>query len=231
MNFKDFILFEDDSIIVLNKPAGWLSIPGGYASDAPCLKLVLAQEFGQIWAVHRLDKLTSGVILFAKNENAHRNLNSQFSNRIPAKNYRAISHGFPIWQEKIIRIPLRVNGDRHHRTIPDIPQGKPAETKVRVLEQNELFCKLDVFPKTGLTHQIRAHLAACGLPVAGDHLYWRAGRSFIKNSYEYPFKDENMCLHAFSITLQHPLTHQPVQFAAPEPDYFSNSYHTKMHKV
>jgi len=221
MNFKEFVLFEDGNIIVLNKPAGWLSIPGGYATADPCLKQVLAEEYGQIWTVHRLDKLTSGVILFAKNENAHRILNEQFSQRLIAKNYQAISHGFPVWVEKTIQIPLRVNGDRHHRTVPDAINGKPAQTRVILCQHNEHFCRLDIFPKTGLTHQIRAHLSACGLPIVGDRLYWRAGRINIKNCYEYPYSHENMYLHAYSLNIQHPLTDEPLQFIAAEPHYFS----------
>lgn len=222
MNFKEFVVFEDDSIIVLNKPAGWLSIPGGYATDEPCLKQVLAREYGQIWTVHRLDKLTSGVILFAKNEIAHRILNEQFSQRLIDKNYRAISHGFPVWEEKTIHISLRVNGDRQHRTIPDTIGGKPAQTRVILRRHTEHFCRLEVFPKTGLTHQIRAHLAACGLPVVGDRLYWRAGRLNTKNRYEYPYAYENLYLHAYSLTIQHPLSDEPQRFIAPEPRYFTD---------
>ena len=221
MNFNDFVLFEDESIIVLNKPAGWLSIPGGFESDEPCLKEILAQEFGRIWTVHRLDKLTSGVILFAKNETAHRHLNEQFSQRMTAKNYRAISHGFPVWKEKDIQIPLLVNADRRHRTIANEKLGKPAQTLVVVRQYDAHFSRLDITPKTGLTHQIRAHLSTCGLPIVGDRLYWRAGRLDTRNCYDYPFSYENMCLHAYSLNIKHPLTQEPMQFIAPEPDYLA----------
>ncbi|MDK2980040.1 MAG: tRNA pseudouridine32 synthase / rRNA pseudouridine746 synthase [Chloroflexota bacterium] len=222
MDCKDFVLFEDESLVVLNKPAGWLSIPGGYAATLPSLKEMLALEYGQIWAVHRLDKMTSGVLLFARTEAAHRELNRQFSQRIPTKNYRAVCHGFPIWQERIIDVPLRVNGDRRHRTVVDLSAGKNAQTRVQVSQRNERFCAVDVYPKTGLTHQIRAHLAACGLPIVGDRLYWHLGAFPGKNQYTYPFEFENMYLHAYSISLQHPLTQDPVQFIAPEPVYFSH---------
>jgi RluA family pseudouridine synthase len=225
MNIKDFVLFEDKDIIVLNKPAGWLSIPDGYSPTLPCLKYALAQEFGRIWVVHRLDKLTSGVILFAKNEDAHRNLNGQFNRHIISKNYRAIAHGYPIWNEKVIQIPLHVDGDRHHRTIADQARGKPAQTHVILQHKNEQYCFLDIFPKTGLTHQIRAHLASCGIPVVGDRLYWRAGQIDRKHSFEYPFSFGHMYLHAYSLKVQHPLDHKSMQFFAPEPPYFKRFYH------
>jgi RluA family pseudouridine synthase len=222
MNFKEFVLFEYDSLIVLNKPAGWLSIPGGYATDEPCLKQILAEEFGRIWAIHRLDKLTSGVILYAKNEDAHRILNEQFSRHLTSKNYRAIAHGFPVWERKTIQIPLRVDGDRHHRTLADTMGGKPAQTRVVLIEHDNQFCRLDIFPKTGLTHQIRAHLSACGLPIVGDRLYWRAGQFNRKNSYEYPYPLEKMYLHAYALTINHPLSNETLEFTAPEPLYFTD---------
>ncbi len=188
MNFKEFVLFEDGNIIVLNKPAGWLSIPGGYATAEPCLKQVLAEEYGQIWTVHRLDKLTSGVILFAKDENAHRILNEQFSQRLTAKNYRGISHGFPVWIEKTIQIPLRVNGDRHHRTVPDTLGGKPAQTRVILRQHNEHFCRLISSLK-----RIDAQSAspcACGCHC-GRSFVLGAGRFNTKNCYEYPYHMRN----------------------------------------
>ncbi|BBB48467.1 RluA family pseudouridine synthase [Pelolinea submarina] len=222
MNFNDFVLFNDDDIIVLNKPSGWLSIPDGYDPAQPNLKLALAQEFGRIWVVHRLDKLTSGVILYAKNEDAHRALNEQFSRRIPTKNYRAVCHGFPVWEEKTIRIPLRVNGDRYHRTVPDEILGKPAISRVVLRHKCERHSALDIFPKTGLTHQIRAHLSAYGLPIVGDPLYWRASQMKEKFNSNSPISYPYLFLHAYSLEILHPREQKPMQFIAPVPAYMQD---------
>ena len=222
MNFNDFVLFDDGNIIVLNKPSGLLSIPDGYDSAQPNLKLALEQEFGRIWVVHRLDKLTSGVILYAKNADAHRALNEQFSRHIPSKNYRAISYGFPVWAEKIIKIPLKVNGDRTHRTVPDEMQGKQAISRVVLRRKYDRHCALDIFPKTGLTHQIRAHLSTCGLPIVGDPLYWRASQMKGKLISNFPIQYPYMFLHAYSLEILNPHDQKPMQFIAPEPIYMQS---------
>lgn len=225
MNFKEFTLFEDNDIIVLNKPIGLLSIPDGYAPLQECLKNDLALEYGRIWTVHRLDKLTSGVILFAKNEQAHRDLNNQFSQHTITKNYRAIAYGFPIWKQTTITIPLRVNGDRRHRTVADEIHGKPALTMVNALNINNRTCYLDVFPKTGLTHQIRAHLAMLGLPIVGDRLYWRAGLMGQKDASIDPDGAAYLCLHAFTLQIEHPGSHEKMTFSAPLPAHFNSIDH------
>jgi RluA family pseudouridine synthase len=221
MNFKEFILFEDNDIVVLNKPTGLLSIPDGYDLAQPSLKNELAAEFGRIWAVHRLDKLTSGVILYAKNEGAHRDLNEQFNRHSISKNYRAITAGFPVWQEKSINARLRVNGDRRHRTIWDARHGKAAQTRVVLLYHDDCYSCLDVFPSTGLTHQIRAHLALYGLPIVGDPLYWHTCGLDRQKSADKDFH-KDMYLHAYSIIIQHPANQQEMEFIAPQPAYFSS---------
>lgn len=215
------IIHEDDSIIVINKPSGLLSIPDGYDPNLPCLKDKLASKYGCIWVVHRLDKLTSGIIIFTKTDQAHRHLNKQFANHSISKNYRAVSHGMPIWEEKIVDTPLKVNGDRRHRTVPDQVLGKAAYTRIRVLKKNQHYCYLDVFPTSGLTHQIRAHLSSIGHPVVGDRLYWRLGSLREKESYQYPFQYGFMLLHAYSISLYHPENGDKISFHCDPPDYFT----------
>jgi len=210
------ILFEDENLIALNKPAGILSIEGGYDLQEINLRSLLREKFGKIWVVHRLDRLTSGVILFAKNSNAHRILNDQFSNRTIYKEYRAIVHGSPMWREKSVSLPLLVDGDRKHRTILEKDKGRNAETSVKVIAKKDAVSYLSMMPRTGITHQIRAHLSLIGLPIIGDELY---GRFF----YNEPHSTNNfnyLYLHAYKIIFSHPATNILIKIQADFPVHF-----------
>lgn len=214
---KDILIYEDDDLVVINKPSGVLSIEDGYDKDKFNLRSALRTIYGSIWAIHRLDKDTSGVILFAKNQASHRELNISFSNRETEKNYRAIVNGYPIWNSFEIILPLKVNGDRSHRTIYDPIQGKPARTRINKVINNAQFAYMDIFPTTGLTHQIRAHLSAIGLPIFGDRLYWRCCQltDFLK------FEQKDFFLHAHSLKFLHPISKESMHFTAPLPILFS----------
>lgn len=201
-------LFVDDDVLAINKPAGILTIPDGYDPTAPHLRSVLEPEWGNLWIVHRLDKDTSGVILLARNKRAHRHLSLQFENRQIHKHYHAIIVGSPPWQEIEIDIPLRINGDRQHRTIPAQLTGKTANTAVCVLERFEDFCLVDASPRTGYTHQIRAHLAAIGFPILADVLYG-------KNLAISPSPIQRVALHSRTIQYTHPSIASPIEQTAP----------------
>jgi len=216
-NLKEILLYEDDSLIAINKPSGVLSIEDGYDKNKFNLRTKLIKTYGKIWTIHRLDKNTTGVIIFAKNQESHRQLNLSFSNRETEKNYRSIVNGLPIWDTFEITLPLKVNGDRDHRTVFDPTNGKPACTKLHKLSCTDLYTYMDVFPSTGLTHQIRAHLSAIGFPIFGDKLYWHCCElSKIPNRSQ-----PNLFLHALSLRFIHPVSKEPMQITAPLPYKFS----------
>jgi 23S rRNA-/tRNA-specific pseudouridylate synthase len=121
--------------------------------------------------VHRLDKDTSGVLLLAKTAQAYRALNLQFQQRQVRKTYHALVAGKPAWQERWVRLPLRSNGDRHHRTVLDLERRKPSETEFHRLEGFDGYALIDAILHSGRIHQIRAHLAAIDLPIVADPLY------------------------------------------------------------
>lgn len=194
-----------------------LSIEDGYDSQKANLRSVLRDTYRTIWAVHRLDMDTSGVIIFAKNEESHRELNSSFSNREVLKNYRGIVYGFPIWDSFEIKLPLRINGDRKHRTVVDLKKGKTAFTQLIKLQSNNGFSYIDIFPKTGLTHQIRAHLSAIGFPIFGDYLYWRCCKLNIISK----IPQKNFFLHAMSLNFAHPISKKPMFIYASLPFLFT----------
>ncbi|PKO00725.1 MAG: RluA family pseudouridine synthase [Chloroflexi bacterium HGW-Chloroflexi-4] len=205
------ILFQDESLIVINKPAGLLTIRDGYNPDLPTVKRMLDLKFGRCWIVHRLDKETSGVLIVAKKEKVHRALNLAFENKQIHKIYHAIIFGIPAEKDFLIDSPLRINGDRRHRTVVDNEQGKLAKTKCHVLQEFENLCLLELLPETGYTHQIRAHLSSMGHPILGDKLY---------RNPSLPLLDfiQRTALHAFSISFEHPVLNSPVTITAPYPE-------------
>jgi RluA family pseudouridine synthase len=183
----------------------------------------LLAEHGKIYPVHRLDKETSGVMVFARNAAAHRTLDRQFSARTVEKIYHAICLGVAAWEEMEIDAPLRVNGDRMHRTILDADTGKPARTLLRTLRRFALLTLLEARPQTGYTHQIRAHLSSAGFPLLGDRLY-RYLRSYKgvqpDPSLLPPF--QRTALHAWEVSFAHPVSGERLRFHASYPPDFAD---------
>ena len=206
----------------MNKPPGLRSIADGYDASLPHLHGWLSERYGRLWVVHRLDKDTSGVILFARNAEAHRNLNGQFERRETCKQYHALVCGSPDWEAQDIRLPLKVNGDRKHRTVIDGHNGREAFTSVQVLRRFSQYTLLSAQPHTGYTHQIRAHLAALGFPLLADPLYHslKAG----DRARVFPqLPIQRTALHAARIEFTHPLQHTPCHIDAPYPDDFEQA--------
>jgi 23S rRNA pseudouridine955/2504/2580 synthase/23S rRNA pseudouridine1911/1915/1917 synthase len=155
----------------------------------------------------------------ARTPEAHRSLNMQFDGREVKKAYHALIAGEPPWDEYTVRLPLRADGDRKHRTVVDHGKGKPAVTHLRVLERCGAYALIEAKPETGRTHQIRAHLAALRLPVLGDALYGGAATPRVEGE---PLIDRT-ALHAQSLIFRHPKTIEQVRFQAPYPPDFARA--------
>lgn len=190
------ILYQDDAILAVDKPAGLSVLPEGWEKDAPYLVKVLEEQFGKVWVVHRIDKVTSGVILFALTAEAHRSLNIQFEKHEVEKVYHALLNGVPNWEEKATKFPLRVNVGHKHRTVADDRRGVRSETRFRLLERYQAGALVEAMPMTGRTHQIRVHAYAMGHPLVGDILYSAPETGIISRP----------ALHARSLTFTHPAT-------------------------
>lgn len=223
------IIYVDEVLLVVNKPAGLSSLPDGYDPAAPHLKSLLEPGFGRLWIVHRLDRETSGIVLLARNAAAHQHLNTQFEQRQVAKRYQTIICGRPDWTERLVRLPLRPDGDRRHRTVVDPRLGKPAETTFQILGIFARFAWLEAIPHTGRTHQIRAHLAAIDLPILGDQLYGGGAALYLsdlKPGFGHGTAPEcplihRTALHAYSIDFVHPTSAARLHLEAVYPKDFN----------
>lgn len=207
------IIHVDDHILVINKPAGLPVLPDGWEKDAPYLVKMLEEKYGKIFIIHRLDKFTSGVMVFARDAESHRALNIQFENREAEKVYHAIVEGNPKWDEKVAKHPLRANVGNKHRTAVDNKNGKPSETRFRVIRRYQESALIEAKPLTGRTHQIRVHAYALGNPLLGDVLYGAQETHIISRP----------ALHAHALTLTHPVTNERLTFTAERPEDFATA--------
>ena len=201
------ILYEDDEIILVNKPAGMLSVPGKGDADSVYhrLHILYPDATGPI-IVHRLDMATSGLLLAAKTKEAHQNLQAQFKNRTIQKRYIALLEGEVPQDEGEIRLPLCPDPLDRPRQIVSEEFGKPAFTRYRVLERTSGKTLIAFYPQTGRTHQLRVHAAhPLGLhcPILGDELYGR--------------KAERLYLHAEYLAFTHPITFERIEIRAKIP--------------
>lgn len=163
------IVLETEDLVAINKPSGQLSIPDREQSE-PSLKDLLLARYGQIFTVHRLDKDTSGIIVFAKNERTHKFLSKQFEERSTEKIYNGLVLGKLYTEEGTIDAPIGEHpGQKGLMTV--IRKGKPSITQYKVLETFPLYSWLEFQILTGRTHQIRVHMKHLGHPIVMDPLY------------------------------------------------------------
>lgn len=207
------ILHSDAAILVVNKPAGLVVHPGA-GQQSGTLVNQLAGEFPELLAVgdplrpgvvHRLDKDTSGVMVVARTPAAHAWLVAQFAAQAVDKTYLALVAGAPAVERGVIDAPVGRHPKRR-TAMSVVRNGKPATTHFTVLESLGRYTLLKVTPDTGRTHQIRVHLAAAGMPIAGDPLY---GRTSTLDGLPRTF------LHAHTLGFVHPTTRERVRYRAP----------------
>ena len=185
MKFSDWIIYEDENLIALNKPSGLLSIPDREGKDIS-LKKLLIEKYGNIFTVHRLDKDTSGLIVFAKNEVTHKHLSQQFEARQTEKIYLGLVLGSLAEKKGTIDAPIAEHPVKKglmtvHR------KGKESLTDYELLEDFKIFSWLQFQIHTGRTHQIRVHAKHIGHPVVCDDLYGD-GKPILLSSLKHKFK-------------------------------------------
>ncbi|MFM8592609.1 MAG: RluA family pseudouridine synthase [Sphingomonadales bacterium] len=185
MQLSGLILGETEHWVALNKPAGLLSVPDRLGKEIS-LKMMLREKYGSSFVVHRLDRDTSGVILFAKDESTHQLLNKQFEERQTEKIYTGLVEGTPIEEQGSITTPIAEHPAGDGRMITHA-SGKPSHTDYRVVEVLKPYCLVDYKIHTGRTHQIRVHMQWLGHSIVCDPLYGD-GKPVLVSSLRKKFK-------------------------------------------
>ena len=186
------IVYKDESLLAVNKPQGLLSVPGRSLNKQDCLINRLHGKFPEALLIHRLDMDTSGVIIFARTLPAQKRLAKAFEKKEIKKKYVAWVDGIIEDEEGEIDLPIRKDMEQSlpPKHIVDLEYGKPSKTRWEVSDRSELSTRLDLYPLTGRSHQLRVHLKEIGHPIIGDPIYG--------------MKKDRMLLHAEKISFIHP---------------------------
>jgi tRNA pseudouridine32 synthase/23S rRNA pseudouridine746 synthase len=200
-------LHEDAQILVLDKPAGLLSVPGKLEGRQDSLLTRLQAARWDALLVHRLDCDTSGVIIFARTKQAQGFLGQEFEKRRAQKTYIARVHGQIEGESGTVDLPLGSDWDYRPRQKVDHQHGRPAQTDWQVIGRSATETRVRLMPHTGRSHQLRVHMLALGHPIIGDQIYAP------ETSRQHP----RLMLHAETLSLHHPATGERVSFTAPVP--------------
>ena len=207
------VLYADEGLLVLDKPAGLLSVPGRGEDKQDCLSARAQARYPDALVVHRLDMATSGLMLMARGAAQQRALSLAFASRSVSKRYVAVVDGqlAPAPQSwGVIDLPIIVDWPTRPRRIIDHQHGKPSRTHWRVLSNSlsDATTRVELEPVTGRSHQLRVHLLALGYAIVGDRLY---------GSPRVQTMAARMLLHACSLDFQHPVSAQSMNFVSPVP--------------
>lgn len=202
-------LFVDDSLLVVDKPAGLLSVPGRGEDKADCLASRIQARFADALIVHRLDMSTSGLLLLARGEEMHRQLSRLFRERLVDKRYIAVIDGRLEAEAGEVALPLICDWPNRPRQKVDFEIGKRSLTKFRRLayDPDSNTTRVELEPITGRSHQLRVHMAELGHPILGDDLYGGSAEG----------KAERLLLHAMDLAFVHPLSGEALNFHCPPP--------------
>ena len=225
------ILFEDEHLLVLDKPAGLVTIPDRYGADNENLFGLMQRSYDPLYVVHRLDRQTSGVICFARSADAHRKLSLQFENHSVDKFYHALLSGILHHEEGEIDKPIGHHPSQAGKMVISMA-GKPSLTFFRVLERFRQYTLAEALLKTGRTHQVRVHFQSLGFPLAVDPMYGTRDGLYLSEikgkSYKGGKADEperpligRNTLHASRIRIDHPASGERLEFKSELPKDFS----------
>lgn len=202
------IVYQDDHLLIVNKPSGLLTVPGKDPKHADCLISRVNTVYPTAKIVHRLDMATSGILCLAMHKAAHRHLSMQFQNRQTAKRYIARVAGKLSPKTGSVDLPLICDWPNRPKQMVDSQNGKPSLTHFEVLEYEQQATRVALTPVTGRSHQLRVHMLALGHVILGDRLYADEHAKALAPRLQ---------LHAQMLSLKHPHTEQDLCFESPCP--------------
>lgn len=199
------IIYQDDALLILNKPSGLLTVPGKAAEHQDCLERRVQRVYPEARIVHRLDMSTSGIVVMALGAESQRHINRQFELRKTNKHYVARVEGRLLADQGVVNLPLICDWPNRPKQMVCFARGKQAVTEFVVLERQHDSTKVKLMPITGRSHQLRVHMQWLGHPILGDKFYASA---------EGVLAAPRLQLHAEYLALLHPFTQKLVEFYA-----------------